>query len=173
MIGLISQTPTTGSTPPAVVYNLPLRPRDSEGPQLGDVLKAIRNNQVARPDKTHPLADTRGQIDALHDLGENWGGCNVAAPDPVAIEQAKCWISSMHRDAKIAGHPWDNPHTSASEDGDVSFEWWNGQKKLTVYVSASSTLLLRVWGPDITSQMSEGTAETVEERQSAWAWLLS
>jgi len=79
----------------------------------------------------------------------------------------------MHRDCKTIGLPWNDPHVSASEDGDVSLEWWQGQKKLTVYVSANSTLLLRVWGLSITDHMHEGTAETINERQSAWSWLLS
>lgn len=173
MISLIPQTPTTSGTPAAIVYNLPSISRDKEGQLLREMLEAIRNNHVPQVDKIHPLTYTWNQIDALHDLEENWGGCEVAAPDPSAIEQAKRWIASMHRDTKSVGLPWENPHVSASEDGDVSFEWWQGQKKLTVYVSATTTLLLKVWGLSITNQMAEGVAETIDERQSAWSWLLS
>ena len=173
MISLISQTPTTYPTPTAVVYNLPPQSRDKEGRQLRDMLEAIQNNQAPQIDKTHPLSNVWEQIDALHDLKENWGGCSVAAPDPIAIEQAKRWIASMHRDSKAAGQTWKDPHVSASEDGDVSFEWWNAQKKLIVYVSAAGTLLLKVWGLNMTEQMSEGMAETIHERQSAWSWLSS
>jgi len=136
-------------------------------------LEAIKDNQTPLVDNTHSLMPIWNQFDALCDLGENWGGCDVAAPDPIAIEQAKKWIASMYRDARSMGQPWEDPHVSASEDGDVSLEWWSGQKKLTVYVSASSTLLLRIWGLSITEQMSEGTAETIDERQSAWSWLMS
>ena len=173
MIGFISQSPTVGPTPAAVVYNLPPPGRDREGQQLRSMFEAIHRNQVVQPDKVYPLLNTVNCIDALHDLSENWGGCDMAAPEPAAIEQAKRWIASMYRDAKLAGYPWMDPHVSAGEDGDVSFEWWNSQNKLTVYVSASGTLLLKVWGPNITSQMSEGVAETASERQAAWAWLLN
>ena len=173
MIMLISQTPTIGLTPTAVVYNQPLPSHDRAGQQLGEIFNAIRNNQVAQSDKVDPLSDIMQQINSLRELNENWGGCDVVAPDPAAIEQAKSWIASMRRDASIGGSSWINPHVSASEDGDVSFEWWKGPKKMTVYVSARDTLLLRVWGLDISSQMSEGKAETIEQRQSAWTWLLS
>lgn len=166
MISLIPQTPTTSGTPPAIVYNLPFTSGDHEGQQLRDMFIALRYNLSPQVDKMHPLTYTWNQIDALHDLEENWGGCEVAAPDPSAIEQAKRWIASMHRDTKAVGLPWVDPHVSASEDGDVSFEWWQGQKKLTVYVSATTTLLLKVWGLSITNQMAEGVAETIDERQS-------
>jgi len=74
MMPFISQTPTMGGTPTAIVYNLPIISGDQEGQQLRDVLEAIKNNQAPQVDKVHPLTHIWNQIDALNELGKNWGG---------------------------------------------------------------------------------------------------
>ena len=169
----IEQTPTIRSTPSVVMYNLPSHAFDKGGYQISNMLRAIKSNSIVKPDKGEPLSKTIAKIEDLCSRGENWGGCSSDAPNPDAIARSKGWISDMYRDNQILGLEWLDPHVSTNEFGDVSFEWWKGSRKLTVYVSACDTLLLQVWGPSIQNEMSEATADTSAERQSAWQWLMS
>jgi hypothetical protein len=79
----------------------------------------------------------------------------------------------MYADAVTSNTTWIDPHVSSNEDGNVTFEWWNGDKKLTVYVSPEESWYIKVWGADVVNEMSDGTAESMEERQDAWQWLMA
>lgn len=102
---------------------------------------------------------------------EGWNGYDVAAPNPNAVRHALSWIGYMYKDALTTGNEWREPHVTADEDGDVMFEWWNGEKGLTVYVSEEGASYIRDWGPNITSEMDDGEASTPESRRMLWAWL--
>jgi hypothetical protein len=111
-------------------------------------------------------------LDGLRNRREGWNGGNVDAPNPESIERARKWLRSMYADAVTSNTTWIDPHVSSNEDGNVTFEWWNGDKKLTVYVSPEESWYIKVWGADVVNEMSDGTAESMEERQDAWQWLM-
>ena len=66
---------------------------------------------------------------------------------------------------------WKPPHVSASEDGDVTFEWWNGEKKLTIYIRATRPEYIIAWGADIDNEMSDGVIATGGQFNEMWRWL--
>lgn len=140
-------------------------------------------NLYNSPDATWPhsalrslpadLEVTFADIDALKDLNEGWNGYDVAAPRIEAIHDATEWIEQMYWDVVHFGLAWRQPHVAADETGDVTFEWWNGDKGLTIYVSVDgSVTYLKDWGPDMDDDMEDGPVSTSAERRELWAWLI-
>lgn len=119
------------------------------------------------------LEDTYADIDALKSLEAGWNGYDVAEPKIEAIHDATKWIQQMYEDVMRSELAWRKPHVAADENGDVTFEWWNGDKGLTIYVSADGSVsYLKDWGPDMIDDMEDGPLSTLEERRELWAWFV-
>ncbi len=58
----------------------------------------------------------------------------------------------------------------ADAEGEVVFEWWHGNKKLTVYIGDDSAEYVQVWGTDRHSEMSDGDAEILNLSQVSLLW---
>ncbi len=113
------------------------------------------------------------QLHQLQRLHAEGNGQDTAAPSTHAIERAVEWIKDMHYDALTTGEEWLKPHVSIDEDGDVAFEWWKGDRKLTVYVSPETAEYIKVERPAATSDLMDGRIETNEDRRELWHWLTS
>lgn len=61
------------------------------------------------------------------------------------------------------------PHVGADEQGNATLEWWCGDRKITMY--PMDGMLLKVWGPDCNSDMSEVRLEDADSVRAAFAWL--
>ncbi len=118
------------------------------------------------------LSATIEEIRRLRRLSSGWNGYDVKAPDFGAVENAVTWIKDMYEDALKTGKGWRKPHVTADENGDVTFEWWNGGKGLTVYVSEQEASYITDYGSAIVHEMEDGPASTSEERQGLWLWLM-
>jgi len=119
------------------------------------------------------LESTFADIDALKELKAGWNGYDVAAPKIEAIHDATEWIEQMYEDVMRSRLAWRKPHVAADENGDVTFEWWNGDQGLTIYVSADGSVsYLKDWGLDIVDDMEGGPLSTPEERRKLWAWFV-
>jgi hypothetical protein len=119
------------------------------------------------------LSPTVSSIAKLAQLEANWDNCGSARPEPAAIQRARTLVEGFYRFAGAAGavtSQWSPPHISASEDGEVVMEWWHNAHKLTVYVSGTTAQYLKVWGPNITTQMEDGLLEG-NQFQGLWLWL--
>lgn len=116
------------------------------------------------------LNSLKQSVNNLSDLGEDWDGFGSAQPKATSIRYAKIFVESLFQEATSTRLPWIQPHVTASEEGDVVFEWWNGAHKLTVYANESSADYIQVWGPDIVMNMKDGPIEpgTIE---GLWRWL--
>lgn len=119
------------------------------------------------------LRETMVELDALGNLLPGWNGYDVAAPKPGSILRAKKWIRKMYEDVARMEAPWQDPHVAADENGDVTFEWWSGNKGLTIYVAEQEVTYLKDWGSDIVTEMEDGLVSTAEQRRELWAWLTS
>jgi hypothetical protein len=140
-------------------------------PTVTVYLPAIETN-VAQPSiaaKDPRLMATHLLIDKIAALPENWDSQGSATPDPLAVHRAR----QLAQDAFLAASAtlgWQSPYVSASEDGHIVFEWWNGGRKLTVYVGPKHSTYLKSWGPHVVDDMEDGE---LEENWDAvlWAWL--
>jgi hypothetical protein len=73
--------------------------------------------------------------------------------------------------ATLVGRSWREPLATESPWGETVFEWWSGQRKLTVYYSPKRIEYIRVWGPDIDSEMETGTIDSPVGFARLWTWL--
>ena len=151
--------------------------------QLQPVLNGTRSisvpvapGRLVRPVDTEHLAElavfpARQALKALVGLPVNWDGFGSDAPSAEAIGNAFQLIVEMYRQATTCSRAtWMNPHVSASESGEVVFEWWKRDRKLTVYVSPERAEFVRVGGPNIDLDMMDG-ALVGAQFVGLWLWL--
>lgn len=99
-----------------------------------------------------------------------WIGSEVDTPDAAAIVRAEALLDGFQR-AGAGNDNWQEPHVSAGQDGEVALEWWGPRHKITVYVSAGSAVCLRVWGPDVDTEMDEIEIQGPADLTNLWDWL--
>lgn len=127
----------------------------------------------APPDIGH-LYPTIKKIERMAAWQDGWNGDDALAPSPQTLANAVRWVLRMFVSAHAASrHSWIYPHVTASADGEVVFEWWKGQRKLTVYISSIGAEYVRVWGTNIQDEMSEGDISSPRECTSGWKWLIA
>lgn len=103
-------------------------------------------------------------------LPEDWDGHCSARPNEHAVERARQLLEDVFRESTVAVG-WQSPYISASEDGEIVFEWWNGVRKLTIYVGVEESTYLKSWGPHIVDEMEDGVLIQSWD-PSLWIWLL-
>lgn len=116
-------------------------------------------------------------ISSIQELGKriyNWDGRGSLAPSAQTIQRAMTFAHSFYQNtsalADVIGKAWISPHISSSEDGEIVFEWWAGDNKLTIYISEDAAEFLKVWGTDISEEMTDGTIAG-GQFQGLWLWL--
>lgn len=61
------------------------------------------------------------------------------------------------------------PLVSQDEKGNVTFEWWCENRKITMY--PAENVLLKVWGLDIDNEMEEFEMNNIQKVKDAFLWL--
>jgi len=118
-----------------------------------------------RPTKQpHTLAE----IDNLLNWPSGWNTYDALAPNPLAVAHAKEWITELYRCVEQWQLQWLAPNVTACALGDVVFEWWKGQHKVTVLVGAHVVVIFQVTGKDIT----DCTLSKASECETIWRWLV-
>jgi hypothetical protein len=105
-------------------------------------------------------------------LPDGWNGYDGSVPKYGAVEYAHHWINLLYHEVTSSGQKWLDPNITASGEGEVVFEWWQGSKKLTIYVGNQSAEYVKVWGPDINTDMEDGLADSPDMRGLLWKWLM-
>lgn len=103
-------------------------------------------------------------------LPENWDRAGSFAPRAGSVANALARLPEICGMA-INGGPWMQPHISASESGDITFEWWHGLRKLTMYFGDEDVEAIRVWGADIDKEMQQLHLNSMADLAPSWAWL--
>ena len=114
--------------------------------------------------QTYNVSNKISKVKWIDDEGE-------IAPALATQSSARLFISDFYRSLVKRNLQWKDPLTNASPDKEIVFEWWNGQKKLTVYCKENSLEFIKVWGADIESEMDDGevSAEIIPELAD-WLW---
>jgi hypothetical protein len=76
-------------------------------------------------------------------------------------------------DAVVSTYPDAAPHVVTSPEGEIVFEWWNGPKKVTLYVGEDSLSYVKSWGDDMLEEMEDGVIQKASEAPSLLTWLLA
>lgn len=160
------QPPTSAqsTTPSSVTYTI----QGEDEPYQSAMPRVIQRNFQSPQSE---LSDTLIDIHKLRSWKEGWNGYDAPAPNPASIEHAMAWIKLMFVDAGGSRSPWIKPNVIADGEGDVVFEWWHGQRKITVYVSPTSAEYIKVWGANIFDEMEDGILRNSSERRALWNWL--
>lgn len=130
---------------------------------------APKSAETSRSAKDPQLAASHMQIDRVAVLSENWDGHGSARPNEHAVEKARQTLEDAFHDTTTTVG-WQSPYISSSEDGEVIFEWWNGVRKLTIYIGPEQTTFLKSWGPHIVNDMEDGVL-TQNWDPVLWDWL--
>ena len=114
------------------------------------------------------------RLDRLKNVGANWDGRGIEPPTQKAVQSAQFWLEHMFQGAAHAGKPWITAHITPAGEGELTFEWWRGDRKITLYFGdGPKPEFLKVWGPHIQDQMDSGELDSVDAFRTLWAWLHS
>src|ERR1700752_2379665 len=106
-----------------------------------------------------PISKAKEKLELMRFWEEGWTGHSVLAPKSVAIDRAMIWLGELYASLATSGRDkarqWEEPHITASADGEVVFEWWNGSKGLSVYVSETDVSYIKDWGVNIQDEMED------------------
>lgn len=138
-------------------------PRTASVRALPVLIRQLRERTSAARDPL--IYELHQRLDRLESLKDNWDGYGSMSPNKSAVEQARQFLEEIRRNAG-----WQAPHISASEAGEIVFEWWSGDRKLTIYIGAESLAYVKSWGPNLEDEMEDGPL-TGDEFLHQWAWL--
>src|SRR5438552_3618896 len=79
--------------------------------------------------------ETLVRIQTLAQWGIGWRDYEAPSPSAERIACARAWIEAMRCDALALNLLWLKPMVTASEEGEILFEWWNEPKRLAVYIT--------------------------------------
>ncbi len=113
----------------------------------------------------------RSKLDNLSRLPDDWDGNGSARPERLALVNARLWLDAIFAVSTSTPFFWIPPHISASESGEIVFEWWWKHRKLTIYFGTNNIEYIKVWGPDIDNEMEMGVLSNASEFAGYWNWL--
>lgn len=129
----------------------------------------VISGDPSRAAKEPTLFALHDKLDRIALLPDDWDGHGSVRPNSLAIENARQFLEEAYRQSEAVGG-WQAPHISSSEDGEVVFEWWNGNRKLTIYAGPQELTYLKSWGPHVVHDMEDG-ALPEDGICSLWTWL--
>lgn len=91
----------------------------------------------------------------------------------LALTRGGWWMETFSQLLTVSDQPFFPPHITITPENEVAFEWWSGDKKLTIYAAEGGMQLVRVWGADIFDEMEHALLDSPYKALSTWQWLLS
>jgi hypothetical protein len=73
--------------------------------------------------------------------------------------------------AALSGWAWQSPHVSVDADGEMLFEWWRKDRKLSLYFGADAPEYIKVWGTHLDEEMASGSLLSSADFRALWDWL--
>jgi len=116
------------------------------------------------------LGDTFNDLNRMRTWDVGWNGYDAPKPKHAAIEHAWSWITSLFQ--AVANLGWIKPNVTGGSDGGVVFEWWYGERKLTVYVEEQSIEYVQVWGTEVDAKITYGDIGSIRDGRELWMWLI-
>jgi len=108
----------------------------------------------------------------LSHLQDNWDGYGSLSPSAPLIAYAREVMALLQASALARGLPWVEPHIGSNERGQVTLEWWRGERTLTLFVRSEERVdYLMAWGKDIESEMKDGEVSRLSDFISLSHWL--
>ena len=126
------------------------------------------------PERDQPL--TPGGLAAtfhwLKTLQDNWDGNGSSAPAETLIAEAREAVALLHAGVIARGLRWETPHIGVNEKGEITLEWWQEERSLTVFVRADTQVdYLKAWGKNINTEMESGALLRLADFVALSRWL--
>lgn len=116
------------------------------------------------------LRDAFNTLYSLRQWSDGWDGYDAVKIKEAAIVSAFIWIVDLFQ--VVGGRGWIKPNVTGNPAGDVVFEWWYGERKLTVYVEESGIEYVQVWGATVDAKITAGDIESKKDSLELWLWLI-
>lgn len=88
------------------------------------------------------------------------------------LEKAQKLIEHIHSLALTNNWWWYAPLVNIGIDNEIVLEWWNKEKKITVYVDKEVIDYIKVWGADIDHEMEDGLIRLEDNSlRDLWQWI--
>jgi hypothetical protein len=126
--------------------------------------------QIRQQEKV--ISELLEKVEALRTWGKDWEEEEVSPPSDATLQRARQWLKEMYRDVASDRRAWLEPMITASEEGEVAFEWWCSDRKLTVYISETGVTVTKLTGLHPPFQIEDESANTRPRRRKLWSWLL-
>lgn len=122
--------------------------------------------------KIESLKANRVVVDILKvsKRAQNWDGFGSKQPDAGTVSTAVSAVDAFVKQVSQAGLEWLHPYVGSNENGEISFEWWSGDKKLIVYIGAEENNYVSSWGHNIETHMDAGPLP-LNGFLKQWRWL--
>jgi hypothetical protein len=89
------------------------------------------------------------------------------------MNTAQTWLTTFDEIITANQLTWLNPLVNISPLDEIVLEWWNGKKKLIIYIEADRTEYIQVWGTSIDNEMTDGDASESSTIEYLWRWLFN
>ena len=119
----------------------------------------------------YALQEAEADLRGVGSFAPDWDGAGSPAPSQATISNASANLPELYRASYASGVDWRSPHISANEDGEVSFEWWCGSRKLTLYFGDQSMQVIKVWGVHVFDDMDGFPLTHAADFAPLWTWL--
>jgi hypothetical protein len=111
-------------------------------------------------------------ISALEALQDNWDGRGSPAPAHQIIARTREVLALLSAGALAHGLHWASPHISSNERGEVTLEWWQDNRSLTLFIRDENQVdFLKAWGYHIEDDMEDGELQTLADFIALARWL--
>ena len=153
----------------------PLLPRES---YLQHILSTYSVTQVVAPNLSYSVSRMSASRDDT--IQASWFNV-ISELERLSIHdflhsslslRLKFWVSEVNFLISEVGLPWIEPLINYV-DQEVTLEWWNANKKLTIYFSGAAIDYIRVWGANIKNEMEDGEIMNPFSFVALWQWLIS
>lgn len=135
---------------------------------------ALLTPVVVTAETERPLTGRRLQeaFAFLEGIQDDWDGRGSPAPTPETIAGAGEALALLQSGALARGVPWTPPHIGVNELGQITLEWWAGNRSLTVFVRSESRVdYLKSWGANIETEMEDGELSRLADFAALSRWL--
>ncbi len=87
-------------------------------------------------------------------------------------ERATWFLNTLDKVIKENGLIYKAPHVSMTFHDEYVLEYWHNKRKIAIYFEKDDSIFfIKVWGPDILNEMSDGFVATEEDTLELWKWL--
>ena len=126
------------------------------------------------PEKDQPLTSQglAASFAGLEALRDDWDGHGSPAPTLPLLAYARETLALLHAGALARGLTWVEPHLGSNERGQITLEWWQGTRTLTLFVRSEEQVdYLKAWGSHIENDMEDGEVSRLADFAALSRWL--